>query len=417
MRKLFLIGFLCIGLLTSLPTSFGGGYIGATAVQWSPTGDYLLYYADCVALNSCGTDQPQGYFLLDTTTGESTHLLEGGYQPDRPMRWSADGRRFALQNMSNGLYIGSVTGETLHDYPNLPTLHWQFMWVGDEPQLITTTALGTDLPETVVDLGIGRYPIFAPDQQWMAAGTEDGLTLTHSAIGTQHDFPGLSDEELIWSPDSRFMATYNVAQDVQVIVTVADQSRFVINTLVPEAFDFFGSWSPDSQRYAVYSGSAWDIHIVDLTTQQVQVITGSTPAFQISPTGHLWWSPDGQQVAFVEAQIGGEDSRPARMCIVTLATEARLCSPFYEMGWHEAWSPDSRTFVFNGYQDEMNTLYFMRLDTNTVQRYDLAGADNREPITLAWSPNGERLAFLPVSGEMPVQIMTTEEMLRLPAIP
>jgi dipeptidyl aminopeptidase/acylaminoacyl peptidase len=148
------------------------------------------------------------------------------------------------------------------------------------------------------------------------------------------------------------------------------------------------SWSPDSQRIAVALVSS--LEIVDAETGAITVVL---PRFE-GLVNDVQWSPDGTRIAFVGAEG-----------VYTVRTDGSALHLLAGGGFSPAWSPDSRRIAFVGRDNEISTV-------------DVDGNDERSvtaaarPITVAWSPNGDQLAFadqrgvwtVPVNGGEPREI-------------
>lgn len=427
MRSVLTASIICLFLILNGSVAvWSGGYIGSTEVSWSPDGKHLIYYADCVAVDSCTNEvQESGYYLLNTLSGETTHFLNVDYTGKMTISWSASGEYFAFPLRSHfGLYVGSITGDVADQY-EFPTAQWAFAWQGDEVMLVTTAPLETDLNEKVVDIGDGTFLDFSPDQRWVAFSETEGedrqLVLLNIETGERVDLGGFGGDAVRWSPDSRWLAMLPNASGEVELIHLEDRHSLVVNSLVPNAFSGYGIWSPDSQSLALWGGAAWNIYVVNVETQTVQEITAS-PAieglspFQITAT-EIIWSPNSKKIAFSEhLEESGSTSgvNPSRLCVVPLETQARLCSPLFELGWREAFSPDSHQLALNGYTDGQNVVYFLLLEDNSVRWYPIVGEDNRQPITFDWSADSEKVAFLPIPAEMPVKVLTMDEILALP---
>ncbi|MBZ0315342.1 MAG: DPP IV N-terminal domain-containing protein [Anaerolineae bacterium] len=428
MRSVLTAAIICLFLILSGSAAvWSGGYIGSTEVSWSPDGEYLIYYADCVAVDSCTNEvQESGFYLLNTISGDTARLLNADYTGNVTISWSESGEYFAFPLRSHsGLYIGSITRDIADQY-EFPTSQWDFTWQGNEVMLVTTAPLETSLNEKVVDIGDGAFLDFSPDQQWVAFSEIEGedrqLVLLNIKTGERVDLGSFGGEQVHWSPDSRWLAMLPNANDEVELINLEDRHSLVVNTLVPNAFSGYGIWSPDSQSFALWGGADWNIYVVNVETQTVREITAGPaieglPPFQITAS-EIMWSPNSKKIAFSEhIQDDGNSTsgmNPSRLCVVSLETQARLCSPLFELGWREAFSPDSNQLALNGYTDGQNVVYFLLLEDNSVRWYPIVGEDGRQPITFDWSADSEKVAFLPIPAEMPVKVLTMAEILALP---
>ncbi|MCP4361684.1 MAG: DUF348 domain-containing protein [Chloroflexi bacterium] len=169
-----------------------------------------------------------------------------------------------------------------------------------------------------------------------------------------------------WSPDGRLLA-YSYANEVGVVDT--------------EAFD------PNGQR------------------QQLQTFTSFNTRADWVWVPTLTWSPDGRFLAFTRHE-GEEEDEQAFDSWVT-AVDDDLAAPFVNqtgMWGHLYWSPDNRQIAFLKATDPLDslrsnyTLWSMDVDgSNGRQLYPPPGENSQfshDHSFMTWGPDGEQMAFI-----------------------
>jgi dipeptidyl aminopeptidase/acylaminoacyl peptidase len=402
MRKLILPLFLF--LVVNISTH-AGGYTGDTFLAWSPEGDRLLFYTDCVALmveqDQCETEA--GVFLM--VNDEIIQVLSDGQILNPDIRWSPDGRYFSASSGNGGnLFIGSRDGDLLYEYTDLPAGRNFVYWVGDEPHLVSDVEKGTDLNETILTLDEDQYiSDRSPDSQWVTVTTPDSLILIDLMTGTRFEIDDLS-SPLVWSPDSRWFIGF-LGEEDKVMVRVEDGTVFPL----PENTPFEFAWRDDAYVYS----RGGTVHIVEGANQQ-EVTTDDN---QISG---IVWSPDSQHLAWTATR-----DEATSICIFTRETEELFCSAPYPLGesrynsphTHQ-WSPDSSMLVSIAYRGERAQrrafLHFMLMEDETTREYAILNESSAPPLSVAWSPDGAKLAFLPIEDEEPLKILNRDAIMNLP---
>lgn len=155
--------------------------------------------------------------------------------------------------------------------------------------------------------------------------------------------------------------------------------------------------SPDGELVAFawreQSGHAFDLYLKERGRETPRRLTDA-PVDERRPV----FSPDGRRLAFVR-EDGAETSiavmpvgggPPRRVKTLQTRDVQKL-----------AWSPDGRTLAFSAHEApyEPFSLFLFSLETLEVQRLTAPAADARGDFAPAFSPNGERIAFMrsPVS--------------------
>lgn len=203
--------------------------------------------------------------------------------------------------------------------------------------------------------GLGEYPEWSPDGQWIAYVKQDGLTFDTSNI-------------YIMRRDGRQRTR----------VTYHDGGSCHV------------SWSPDGTHIAYYahdSTTGTGIYLLN-----VECVLNGTTECDLSPTFLTFgyspdWSPDGKKIVYEYYKpISARES--AILVISTDGTgEPVELTPGIRCAF-PSWSPDGTRIALSCGGD----IYTVRPDgTGLVKLTHRNGGGNRMPI---WSPDGSRIAFI-----------------------
>jgi len=123
------------------------------------------------------------------------------------------------------------------------------------------------------------------------------------------------------------------------------------------------------------------------------------------------WSPDGRWLAYVsnEDQSFRIYIKPRAVAAAARPVSVRRFESFPTQGRLLAWSPDSRRIAFVASEEGKNFLYFLTLDSQTLERVEMPVSDIMSPV---WSPDnrwivmtgirdgiGDLYAWNPATGE------------------
>ncbi|MEA3459421.1 MAG: hypothetical protein U9R11_01890, partial [Chloroflexota bacterium] len=140
------------------------------------------------------------------------------------------------------------------------------------------------------------------------------------------------------------------------------------------------AFSPDGERIAFHAERDGKVGIwtMDIGDGEEAIIAGSSGG--VHPT----WSPDGQSIAFA---VRGDDER---WHIYTAPVDGGDEVEEMALGWSPAWGPEG-WFAYTGCneEDEKCGIYAVREGAEPLR----LTADPHD-IGLAWSPDGEQLAYM-----------------------
>jgi Tol biopolymer transport system component len=206
-----------------------------------------------------------------------------------------------------------------------------------------------------------------------------------------------------WSADGRWAAYETVTADgwwQLWVVSASQEPRLVArggNPAMLASSGLYWSWSPTGAELATMSKST--LRTIDLATGETTDL-GSIVADLLEPNccGELMeWSPDRTRIAFgaVRGAVYTVDVRSGERSL--LVRLPGLPSEDIPWIWEVLWSPDGAHIAVM-YGD--GRLYVMDADGSNVRLPD----DDFDPLGIAWSPDGTRLAFADGSAAQMVRI-------------
>ncbi len=227
---------------------------------------------------------------------------------------------------------------------------------------------------------------WSPDGKTIIAGTfwivpVDGGTPTKLELETEPKRRGIPEEP--FSPDLKHYAFLDEERSLRIAPVSIEERRVTgpavkITEKVARTGDVCRvSWSSDSEKIAFSStrGGSADIWTASVDGSDLKQLTDE-PGDERDPV----WSPDGNMLAYdressvwVVPAAGGEPRE--------IASKRSWTKP--------TWSPDGKAIAF--IQDDQLCISIMELSTGNMRRIDNIP---KESWSLAWSPDGGKLAFL-----------------------
>ena len=199
------------------------------------------------------------------------------------------------------------------------------------------------------------------------------------------------DVEPRWSPDGTQILFTSDRDGTGFYVMNADGTdlRRVTDA---EAEYATASWSPDGQHIAFALNG--DIHTISLDGSDLQNLTNS-PARDWGPA----WSPDGTRIAYTSelpAEEGADRPRETIRIVNVEGSGNRLLTPNLYIARSVAWSPNGDRIAFEISQDRMfgYTEAIVDMDPDEPDMFELARCSGYTGCNgFAWSPQGSQVAI------------------------
>ena len=174
-----------------------------------------------------------------------------------------------------------------------------------------------------------------------------------------------------WAPADPiilFHATTETSRDVHTYTTYTNTIRNLTNR---QSQDYAPTWSPNGRKIAFLSNRNNQTGIYTMN------IDGTNPSLLLSTNiqDRLYWSPDGQQIAF--SQSLGEN----RLCVLTTADKNLSCTN--KDGSHPTWSANGQFLVYESRRNNRSYLYLTDNECSYSQRLTNNRSGSFSPI---WRP-------------------------------
>jgi hypothetical protein len=199
------------------------------------------------------------------------------------------------------------------------------------------------------------------------------------------------DIEPRWSPDGTRILFISDRDGPGLYVMNADGTGVHRVTSV-EVENPTASWSPDGQRIAFARDG--DIHTIALDGSDLRNLTNS-PERDWAPA----WSPDGTRIAYTSelpAEEGADRPRETIRMVNVDGSDDHLLTPNPYIARNVAWSPDGERIAFEISQDRMfgYTEAIVDMDPDEPDMFELARCSGYHGCNgFAWSPHSSQVAI------------------------
>ncbi|KPK34804.1 MAG: hypothetical protein AMJ65_17905, partial [Phycisphaerae bacterium SG8_4] len=287
---------------------------------------------------------------------------------------------------------------------------------------------GTPLKLATVDRRL-RGPVWSPDGRYIAAHHEPGsanhskeiwvfpLSSDVSSAGEPEKIalPGLSMNMLAgWTPDNE-LGVFIQTEEHCAIYTVPASGGEAVQISPAGAWPYYPRWSPDGERIYCRGGyvPAVGSNFVEVAMQSERRLVSRVPG------GSHNISPNGKRIVVSAYQEPYDPKEGVDVWTIPLddGLAVRLTSD-QSSECYPCWSPDGEWIAFVDHrvtseQDGLDAIYVVSAEGGEARQLTSV-ADNVDSGAIAFSPDGERIAFfsdgsiktIPVEGGEPEALVT-----------
>ena len=226
-------------------------------------------------------------------------------------------------------------------------------------------------------------------------------------LGLRPGFPGPTLFGLHPSPDWRLLVA-DVAFGESVRSLIVDPSEGTVRQIYDEA-TYFYAWHPDSRRVLVSAAEGW--LLIDIVSQTYEVVDFRTNRGDQLPVRALAYSPDGKQVAYAliyaptESNPSGEIEvgvQPAGNGKGVRTSLLRLTGGSMVAEHSLQWSPNGRTLILvagvQGGEIGCTQLWTIDVVNGTSRLLTTLAKGIQYNLPAVWSPDGHYIAAVRVEG-------------------
>jgi Tol biopolymer transport system component len=357
-------------------------------------------------------------WIIPREGGEARRITDWRVEPTHPV-WSPDGKRIAFQNYApeGNYHIWTVSpdGRHLREHTTGPFDDREPAWLPDGSGLVFSSdrsrdgqykiwrvALGGGAPvQVTTGPGAESNPVVSPDGARLAY-VDGANVLTAPLAGGAPTVvaPGTAPA---WTPDGSGLVYQNAARQLvvggAVVTSNEDIFPFPVRFL-PDGRFLYTTDGRIRVRDAAGANPADVGFRARLTLRRpVLAVQGKDRGFdhfgprQVKGISAPVLSPDGRSIAFVALNDVwvmriGEDP-------VRLTDDAdRDVTP--------QWTPDGRAVYFSSERDNAGQLAVDQVEVATGVRTRLAAIPGRSMVTPKLSPDGGRIAYITLSGQLEI---------------
>ncbi|MBX3016134.1 MAG: hypothetical protein KF832_31725 [Caldilineaceae bacterium] len=423
---------------------WGLGYTTPRPLAWSPAGN-TLYFTNAPVTDGCG-------LFINASDLQAVDLTDGTVREILPTdsTWtlavSPDGTQAAYRQADELVLLDLATGASSRVTMNLADqdVAWgNFTWSPDGTQLALTLVYQPCVPQdhslvivdiqnlsltTVLEHDTRRLMITAWEEADQLLVTDPTgniwrLTLSSGALEGLSLCSPTTSPQCTPSPDGQWLAETNPTLGILLHEVAQGQTR----RLFPRAAAIDPlSWSPDSQQLLVVRShrfmdstgnvqvdeptELWQVTITPSAVVAPVLVFTAPPASPdtstIEPSQLVLgqWSPDARYVLLWAGPLGASiqaDGLPLSVLdthtqqVMPLA-DAALLNPHYQ-----SWAPDSSALAFTagGYRSAQVNKWLRVWESTSGQITTIVRQTEQVPGIVAWSPQGNWLAYAAVPAE------------------
>jgi WD40 repeat protein len=410
---------------------------------------------------------------------EQWNIETGGLVPERSpqvnmnlspqMAYSPDGSKRALSSTEHVVIIDSATGDTLHEFDDIPWFLDRLVWSNDGTKLVGVGAFGRiyvwdtatterlaislehDLPTPMNalfqfqlgDPNVMRLPSWSFDGQFLAVPDRysalsiwDSMTWDQVALLEGHDAPVI---KAAWNPENNKLVTLQQCVfwgDSYTVHIWDGLTGKLIDSYAHDDCPSSAAWHPTGNILSSVSGTGAEIFVWDSEQRQLgHPLEIALPDAAIPRLEGISWSPDGKH--FVLSRPGG-DGNVTEMFDYPALTRTPCIEPCYihQSGhsyftYRTYWSADSaQWFNVSWYNDYARAFVDavegdpfrveisvpFSTQTNELQAITLHG-HSAPIIDIAPDPSGTNLITLSQDNEARLwDVFTGQALLVLPDV-
>jgi WD40 repeat protein len=360
-----------------------------SGIAWSPDGQYLA-----------SGGRADDVLVWDARTGQLIRTLAGHTDEVGSLAWSPDSRTLVTGSDDKTIRLWDIsTGRQVRTIADVNYGMVSITWSTDGRQIA-----GTDGSDAIWiwDVVTGRLMqtlpaqfcgavAWSPDGHSIAAGDNydvkiweiGAFTQTSTLTGHTGDIRSLA-----WSPDSRYLASGSNQDASRVWNAETSAQLWMLTDGRLSCKGGLVAWSPDGKYLA--SIDRWHGPVVHIWDAQTGVRIQDLAARPYEVSG-IAWSPDGEQIlaTSADATVRFWNTRNGALA-QSLSVGSGLSSP---SAHPVAWSPAGRHIVTGRTPSEADIWDVATGETILNLSSDQIRTTIGLRATLAWSPDGQRIAY------------------------